>query len=171
MLHFHGPNAASQSHRPEQLMRRRNTIWTWLPRMKMLRPYQPSETSLLHYPRCDQIITEVIKTLLDMKWLSLWYFLKGKLLGVCGNVGSGKTSLICSILEQVCFFCMLYCFVSVCIYSHYVFTISNFTLQWHSFFGLLTFLLDAPSSGLQDFSWNCSRKYSYGGTFWSGQVS
>lgn len=121
----------SQSHRPEQLMRWRNTIWTCLLRMKMLRPYQPSETSLLHYPRCDQIITEVIKTLLDMKWLSLWYFLKGKLLGVCRNVGSGKTSLICSILEQVCFFCMLYCFVSVCIYSHYVFTISNFTLQWH----------------------------------------
>ncbi|XP_063325224.1 ATP-binding cassette sub-family C member 12-like [Pelmatolapia mariae] len=26
---------------------------------------------------------------------------KGKLLGVCGNVGSGKTSLICSILEQM----------------------------------------------------------------------
>lgn len=115
MLHFHGPNAASRSHRPEQLMRRRNTIWTWLLRMKMLRPYQPSETSLLHYPRCDQIITEVIKTLLDVKWWSLWYFLKGKLLGVCGNVGSGKTSLICSILEQVCFFCMLYCF---CICLH-----------------------------------------------------
>lgn len=30
-------------------------------------------------------------------------FLKGKLLGVCGNVGSGKTSLISSILEQVGF--------------------------------------------------------------------
>uniref|UniRef100_A0AAX7SDD3 ATP-binding cassette, sub-family C (CFTR/MRP), member 12 n=1 Tax=Astatotilapia calliptera TaxID=8154 RepID=A0AAX7SDD3_ASTCA len=27
--------------------------------------------------------------------------LRGKLLGVCGNVGSGKTSLICSILEQM----------------------------------------------------------------------
>ncbi|XP_071346067.1 ATP-binding cassette sub-family C member 12-like isoform X2 [Trachinotus anak] len=26
---------------------------------------------------------------------------KGKLLGVCGNVGSGKTSLICSLLEQM----------------------------------------------------------------------
>ncbi|KAM7424805.1 hypothetical protein PAMA_000930 [Pampus argenteus] len=28
---------------------------------------------------------------------------KGRLLGVCGNVGSGKTSLICSLLEQVGF--------------------------------------------------------------------
>lgn len=31
----------------------------------------------------------------------VFYVLKGKLLGVCGNVGSGKTSLISSILEQV----------------------------------------------------------------------
>uniref|UniRef100_A0A8C5HF65 Multidrug resistance-associated protein 9-like n=1 Tax=Gouania willdenowi TaxID=441366 RepID=A0A8C5HF65_GOUWI len=33
--------------------------------------------------------------------VKLFYFLKGKLLGVCGNVGSGKTSLISSILEQM----------------------------------------------------------------------
>uniref|UniRef100_A0AAQ4PRF0 ATP-binding cassette, sub-family C (CFTR/MRP), member 12 n=1 Tax=Gasterosteus aculeatus aculeatus TaxID=481459 RepID=A0AAQ4PRF0_GASAC len=31
----------------------------------------------------------------------LSYLLKGKLLGICGNVGSGKTSLISSILEQM----------------------------------------------------------------------
>lgn len=35
--------------------------------------------------------------------LCLIDFLKGKLLGICGNVGSGKTSLISSILEQVGF--------------------------------------------------------------------
>lgn len=34
-------------------------------------------------------------------------FFKGKLLGVCGNVGSGKTSLISSILEQVGFSLMM----------------------------------------------------------------
>uniref|UniRef100_A0A669DVK2 ATP binding cassette subfamily C member 12 n=1 Tax=Oreochromis niloticus TaxID=8128 RepID=A0A669DVK2_ORENI len=33
--------------------------------------------------------------------LIVWYFPKGNLLGVCGNVGSGKTSLISSILEQM----------------------------------------------------------------------
>uniref|UniRef100_A0A4W6G242 ATP binding cassette subfamily C member 12 n=1 Tax=Lates calcarifer TaxID=8187 RepID=A0A4W6G242_LATCA len=32
---------------------------------------------------------------------NLFYFCKGNLLGVCGNVGSGKTSLISSILEQM----------------------------------------------------------------------
>uniref|UniRef100_A0A8C4GY09 ATP-binding cassette, sub-family C (CFTR/MRP), member 12 n=1 Tax=Dicentrarchus labrax TaxID=13489 RepID=A0A8C4GY09_DICLA len=38
---------------------------------------------------------------LPISKLTLGYFLKGNLLGVCGNVGSGKTSLISSILEQM----------------------------------------------------------------------
>ncbi|XP_022605714.1 multidrug resistance-associated protein 9-like [Seriola dumerili] len=41
--------------------------------------------------------TEVMPTLRSVSFT----LNKGKLLGVCGNVGSGKTSLICSLLEQM----------------------------------------------------------------------
>lgn len=37
----------------------------------------------------------------EVRLQSLRCFLQGSLLGICGNVGSGKTSLISSILEQV----------------------------------------------------------------------
>uniref|UniRef100_A0A4W6G1T5 ATP binding cassette subfamily C member 12 n=1 Tax=Lates calcarifer TaxID=8187 RepID=A0A4W6G1T5_LATCA len=40
-------------------------------------------------------------TLPKVEIYNLFYFCKGNLLGVCGNVGSGKTSLISSILEQM----------------------------------------------------------------------
>uniref|UniRef100_A0A8C4GXV0 ATP-binding cassette, sub-family C (CFTR/MRP), member 12 n=1 Tax=Dicentrarchus labrax TaxID=13489 RepID=A0A8C4GXV0_DICLA len=48
--------------------------------------------------------TETLPALRNISFtlkLTLGYFLKGNLLGVCGNVGSGKTSLISSILEQM----------------------------------------------------------------------
>ncbi|XP_040898346.1 ATP-binding cassette sub-family C member 12-like isoform X1 [Toxotes jaculatrix] len=42
-------------------------------------------------------LTEVTPTLRNVSFT----LNKGRLLGVCGNVGSGKTSLICSLLEQM----------------------------------------------------------------------
>uniref|UniRef100_A0A671TJS5 ATP binding cassette subfamily C member 12 n=1 Tax=Sparus aurata TaxID=8175 RepID=A0A671TJS5_SPAAU len=54
----------------------------------------------VNFSLLDSAVIPLINS--DMVNLScLCYFLKGNLLGVCGNVGSGKTSLISSILEQM----------------------------------------------------------------------
>lgn len=54
-----------------------------------------SENKLEEIPK-----SETVETLPTLRNISLT-LPKGKLLGVCGNVGSGKTSLISSILEQM----------------------------------------------------------------------
>lgn len=51
-------------------------------------------------PKVSPAFNMVLNCLSNQTFI-VFYVLKGKLLGVCGNVGSGKTSLISSILEQV----------------------------------------------------------------------
>ncbi|KAM7405574.1 hypothetical protein PAMP_000014 [Pampus punctatissimus] len=61
------------------------------------RPLHPPNTQGRDNLVSKQRHTEAKPTLRNIS-LTL---LKGRLLGVCGNVGSGKTSLICSLLEQM----------------------------------------------------------------------
>ncbi|XP_045888265.1 ATP-binding cassette sub-family C member 12 [Micropterus dolomieu] len=57
----------------------------------------PSSSNGVEGHKVDEMRTETLPTLRNISFT----LPKGNLLGVCGNVGSGKTSLISSILEQM----------------------------------------------------------------------
>ncbi|XP_062294985.1 ATP-binding cassette sub-family C member 12-like [Scomber scombrus] len=61
------------------------------------RPLRPPHTEDRGDPESKQGHPEAPPTLRNISFT----LPKGRLLGVCGNVGSGKTSLICSLLEQM----------------------------------------------------------------------
>ncbi|XP_056233491.1 ATP-binding cassette sub-family C member 12-like [Seriola aureovittata] len=77
-------------HRSEAIIMDKATLsWT-----KPLHPHNTEDRDDLDHKSRH---TEVMPTLRSVSFT----LNKGKLLGVCGNVGSGKTSLICSLLEQM----------------------------------------------------------------------
>lgn len=77
----------------------RNATLSWTKRSQSESPPRAANEATEH----NMDVTspnENVETLPTLRNIS-FTLPKGKLLGVCGNVGSGKTSLICSILEQM----------------------------------------------------------------------
>uniref|UniRef100_A0A669CI97 ATP binding cassette subfamily C member 12 n=1 Tax=Oreochromis niloticus TaxID=8128 RepID=A0A669CI97_ORENI len=79
----------------------KNATFSWTRPESQSGPPPSTANGVSEHKTAETESSPALKNISFTLKLIVWYFPKGNLLGVCGNVGSGKTSLISSILEQM----------------------------------------------------------------------